>query len=177
LTNASFYFLFSSMNLLYLHGLMGHPTPEKMAVLAEKATTVIAPQLDYYEHPDLFGWLLDELTLHKIDYIVGSSAGGLMGYWLARRIGCKALLFNPALEKMSMRPDILKHMADFVPTKPAFYDIVIGQKDDTIIPQTTIDFLQKNAEPTNYTLHFFPDLGHKIDLETFALASKKIIAM
>lgn len=160
-------------NLMYLHGLMGHPTPEKMNLLAPKTNTLYYPTLDYFNHPNLFGWLLEEVKKREIDYIVGSSAGGLMGYWLAKHTGCNALLFNPALAKFELRRDIAKYKTnlDDLPAKSYFLDIVIGEKDDTIIPQTTLDFLEKNENPQNYRLHFRTDLGHRIDIDTFAWAT------
>ncbi len=156
--------------MLYLHGLMGYPTPEKMSLLAPKAENLYYPSLDYFNHPDLFGWLLGEVADKKIDYIVGSSAGGLMAYWLARRVGCKALLFNPALAKFSVRADITQHMTGYLPTQPFFYDIVIGTEDDTIVPQTTFDFLATHDLPAHYQLHIREGLGHRIDIDTFSWA-------
>jgi hypothetical protein len=160
------------MNLLYLHGLYSHPVPDKIALLAKKATQVVAPQLDYFNHPDLFGWLLEEMTKHQVDYLVGSSAGGLMAYWLGRVTGCKALLFNPALNRTDMRPDILKHTKTLLDNSRYFFDIIIGEQDDTIPPQSTLDFLELNDSPAHYKLHTLPALGHKIDLETFAWATE-----
>lgn len=155
------------MNLLYLHGLYSYPMPEKMDLLEQKAQNIFGPKLDYFTHPDLFGWLLEEMELRKIDYIVGSSAGGLMGYWLARQTGCNALLFNPALAKLDMRADILQHTQGEEAGKPYFIEVILGGKDDTIPPQTTIDFLAMNDKPEHYHIHFLPELEHKIDLKTF----------
>lgn len=162
------------MNLLYLHGLYSRPVPDKVAILAQKATQVIAPQLDYFTHPDLFGWLLEEMKVHQIDYIVGSSAGGLMAYWLGRKTGCKALLFNPALLRTALRPDILQHTQTLPAQRDYFFEVILGGKDDTIPPQTTLDFLAEHDLSTHYKVHFLPDLEHKIDLATFLWASELI---
>ena len=157
-------------NLLYLHGLYAVPMPEKLDALAHKARHVFAPKLDYFEHPDLYGWLLEEIDIYKIDYIVGSSAGGLMGYWLAKQKGLRALLFNPALSKVELRPDILRHTAHIPARDDYFFDIILGEQDDVISPESTRDYLAMHEAPAQYKVHALPALGHRIDLQTFAWA-------
>ncbi len=158
------------MNIIYIHGLMGVYSPEKMQVLEKYATKLLTPQLNYLDNENVFHDLLALGHDTKIDCIVGSSAGGLMGYWLAKHWKCKALLFNPALAKLpqyKQRHDI--HAPDIVDfgTLKTPYHIVLGELDDVVLPTNTLDFLQKNEPESRYFLEKIPTLAHRIPLDIF----------
>ncbi|WP_299455758.1 YqiA/YcfP family alpha/beta fold hydrolase [uncultured Microscilla sp.] len=161
------------MNLLYIHGLDSSPRPDKVAVLQDIADNVWAPQLNYRENPDTFAYLLEGAKKREINYIVGSSAGGFMGYWLAPHLQCKALLFNPALAFQSIIQQIvtLTTVTSFQP----FYSIILGGQDEVIPPQTTLDFLMKHNSPTQYYIDHINSLGHQIDMPTYEYACYKYI--
>jgi predicted esterase YcpF (UPF0227 family) len=90
--------------ILYLHGFRSSPKSMKARVMAERMAALgrseqfICPQLPASPK------LAMELALSLIEgipagelAIVGSSLGGYYATWLAERIGCRAVLLNPAI--------------------------------------------------------------------------------
>jgi len=90
--------------ILYLHGFRSSPQSMKARVVGERmaalglADQLISPQLPASPK------LAMELALSLIDgipsdelSIIGSSLGGYYATWLAERIGCRAVLLNPAV--------------------------------------------------------------------------------
>ena len=90
--------------ILYLHGFRSSPKSMKARVMGERmaalgrSAQLICPQLPASPR------LAMELALSLIEgipaselAIVGSSLGGYYATWLAERIGCRAVLLNPAI--------------------------------------------------------------------------------
>jgi predicted esterase YcpF (UPF0227 family) len=90
--------------ILYLHGFRSSPQSMKARVVGEHmaalglADQVVSPQLPASPK------LAMELALSLIEgvpaeqlSIIGSSLGGYYATWLAERIGCRAVLLNPAI--------------------------------------------------------------------------------
>ncbi len=90
--------------ILYLHGFRSSPQSMKARVVGERmaalglADQVISPQLPASPK------LAMELALAAVKdvpaselSIIGSSLGGYYATWLAERIGCRAVLLNPAV--------------------------------------------------------------------------------
>jgi len=90
--------------ILYLHGFRSSPHSMKARVVGERmaalglADQVMSPQLPASPK------LAMELALSLIEgvpadqlSIIGSSLGGYYATWLAERIGCRAVLLNPAI--------------------------------------------------------------------------------
>jgi uncharacterized protein len=90
--------------ILYLHGFRSSPLSMKGRLLAERMAALgrsaefIAPQLPASPR------LAMELALSLVAgvpadqlSIIGSSLGGYYATWLAERIGCRAVLLNPAI--------------------------------------------------------------------------------
>ncbi|HAS40841.1 MAG TPA: hypothetical protein DCS93_10195 [Microscillaceae bacterium] len=153
------------MNLLYIHGLDSNPRPDKVAILEGIATNVWAPQLNYRENNNVFGELLSEAIRQDIHFIVGSSAGGFMGYWLSKHLNCNALLYNPALAFQSVIQQIVP--VEETQAYQGRCQIILGRQDNIIPPQSTIDYLQKNDPSAHYQIEIVEGLGHQIDLDTF----------
>jgi predicted esterase YcpF (UPF0227 family) len=90
--------------ILYLHGFRSSPSSMKARVVGQRmaalglADQLISPQLPASPK------LAMELALSLIEgvpaeqlSIIGSSLGGYYATWLAERIGCRAVLLNPAI--------------------------------------------------------------------------------
>jgi predicted esterase YcpF (UPF0227 family) len=90
--------------ILYLHGFRSSPKSMKARLVGERmaalglADQLICPQLPASPTAAM------ELALSLIEgvpagelSIVGSSLGGYYATWLAERIGCRAVLLNPAI--------------------------------------------------------------------------------
>lgn len=90
--------------ILYLHGFRSSPNSFKARVVASKmaalgrAGELVCPQLPASpnEAMALSLSLVDGVPAQELA-IVGSSLGGYYATWLAERLGCRAVLLNPAI--------------------------------------------------------------------------------
>jgi predicted esterase YcpF (UPF0227 family) len=94
--------------ILYLHGFRSSPQSFKARVVAQKmaqlgrADELVCPQLPASPSAAMAlalslvgGVPADQLA------IVGSSLGGFYASWLAERLGCRAVLLNPAVRPLA----------------------------------------------------------------------------
>lgn len=90
--------------ILYLHGFRSSPASMKARVMAARmaelglADQLVSPQLPASpaEAMALAQSLVDGVPVNQLS-IVGSSLGGYYATWLAERLGCRAVLLNPAV--------------------------------------------------------------------------------
>ncbi|AZQ43360.1 YqiA/YcfP family alpha/beta fold hydrolase [Nonlabens ponticola] len=147
------------MNILYLHGLMSsHQTP-KVSWLKDNGHHVYHPALNYkVEGSTIFSQLSSLLEKHDVALIIGSSMGGHLAYHLGNKFGIPTLLFNPSLAPNQVeKPEV-----DRITNTTILHTVVLGEKDDIVIPTQTIDYLNKaNA---NYK-HTFEENGHRTPIE------------
>ena len=152
------------MKCLYLHGLESQPMKEKDDILCVNFEQVVSPKLNYRQ-PKIFSEICETVEKEKIEILVGSSFGGFMSFFLAQKYGLSAILFNPALAYYSTNPEIIDDF-DVLEMKKVF--VAIGEQDDVVLPQSTIDFL-KNEDYRAEILHveIVKDLGHRIPIDVF----------
>jgi predicted esterase YcpF (UPF0227 family) len=90
--------------ILYLHGFRSSPRSFKASLLAEHMRTLglgdayICPQLP--ASPRAAVTLAESIAKRAAPdglTLIGSSLGGYYATWLAERLGCKAVLLNPAV--------------------------------------------------------------------------------
>lgn len=90
--------------ILYLHGFRSSPRSAKARVVAQRmaalgmADQLLCPHLPASpaEAMVLAQMLVERFPAEQLA-IVGSSLGGYYATWLAERIGCRAVLLNPAV--------------------------------------------------------------------------------
>ena len=145
------------MNILYLHGLDSSLSPEKRKIL-NKYGAVYAPLIDYRKDTTSIETILLHYNDMHINAIVGSSMGGFVGYYIADALQRPALLFNPALAYRSV-PQEIPNIAN---SNSNLKHIVLGAKDETIDPKTTLEFLSKSIGIDNYNIKIRQDLEHRI---------------
>jgi predicted esterase YcpF (UPF0227 family) len=100
--------------ILYLHGFRSSPKSTKARVVGERmralglADQLILPQLPAspVEAMDLALTLVERYPAEQLA-IIGSSLGGYYATWLAERLGCRAVLLNPATNPFK---DLDKHI-------------------------------------------------------------------
>ena len=100
--------------ILYLHGFRSSPKSMKARVIGERMAALgLSEQLACPQLP-ASPKLAMELALSLIEgvpaaelSIVGSSLGGYYATWLAERVGCRAVLLNPAIVPLQ---DLDKHV-------------------------------------------------------------------
>ncbi|HEY1043728.1 MAG TPA: YqiA/YcfP family alpha/beta fold hydrolase [Telluria sp.] len=94
--------------ILYLHGFRSSPLSFKARVVAGRmaalgrADELVCPQLP--ASPKLAMELALGLVAGRPEHeelaIIGSSLGGFYATWLAERLGCRAVLINPAVDPL-----------------------------------------------------------------------------
>lgn len=100
--------------ILYLHGFRSSPKSMKARLVGERmaalglADQLICPQLPASPKAamELALSLIEGVSAEELS-IVGSSLGGYYATWLAERIGCRAVLLNPAIVPLQ---DLDKHV-------------------------------------------------------------------
>jgi hypothetical protein len=151
-------------NCLYIHGLHSNVNPDKKLILEKYFQQVTALHLDYPNQIDAFKILHDVCKTQKVDFIVGSSFGGYLGFYLSKKLQLPSVLFNPALF-FGQKDKI------FVPEKPLqpapFAAIIIGEKDTVVQPETTRKFIHHHTLNDNIHVISCSWLEHIIDLNTF----------
>lgn len=100
--------------ILYLHGFRSSPQSMKARLVGARmaqlglAKDIACPQLPASpkEAMELALRLVDGVPAEQLS-IIGSSLGGYYATWLAERIGCRAVLLNPAIVPLK---DLDKHV-------------------------------------------------------------------
>jgi hypothetical protein len=152
------------MTILYLHGLESKLSPPKRSVL-ERFGTVIAPDLDYYNNPNVFEFLLKLNKEHHFDVAIGSSMGGFMSYYFANTINCPALLFNPALPHRPVPQNIPD--LDFSRSSSLLH-FALGGQDDIIKAKDNLQWISENRQAsTDLKISIHNQMGHQILLDVF----------
>ena len=154
------------MTILYLHGLESKLNPEKRSVL-ERFGTVIAPDLDYHNNPNVYDLLLKLNEEHNFDLVIGSSMGGFMGYYFANTLNCPALLFNPALPHRPV-PQNIPAINPLNTT--SLLHVALGGQDDIIKANDNLRWLAENRLPnTDFKISIHNQMGHQIPLDVFEI--------
>jgi len=137
-------------------------TDEKKDFL-ERIGDVYAPFIDYEKQADIVIKLYEEFRNKPLDFISGTSLGGIIAFHLAKLLNVPCLLFNPAVIA-------LNQIKQFIPNKAFETDykqnsmVVIGLKDDIVDPNLQIEFF-KNFK--NFILIKETELEHGIPIEIF----------
>lgn len=150
---------------IYLHGLNSYPIPEKIEMLENAGFDVYAPQLDYRGEPALFTRLRQEIIDQDIRFLIGSSLGGYLAFWLAEDLGLPCLLFNPA---MSYSEQMSEYIPEIEQGKCPARFVVIGRWDDVVDPRENIRFFRNLENDDCYQRVIVCEwLGHQIDFQSF----------
>lgn len=147
-------------SVLYLHGLNSTLHDDRREVMQKFDLEIFAPQLDYEGNPNVFQELLDT---YYPDAVIGSSAGGLAGYYFSGLKEIPALLFNPALP--------FRHYMQRVPNMPQrnkLLQVVLGSRDEDVPPLKTFDFLlQEFDKSVPMEIHWRNCMAHRFPIDVF----------
>lgn len=149
----------STHRLVYLHGFRSSPLSFKARMLGERmgaaglADRFVCPQLPPSPRTAM-SLVLEGIGLRPDDALVGSSLGGYYATWLAERLGCRAVLLNPAVnpaegldrytgpqtmyhtdEPFDFRPEYLDELRELrvsAITRPARYLLVAATGDELL---------------------------------------------
>lgn len=148
--------------LLYLHGLDSQPTPLKTHLISTLGVTVIALQMHYRQERNLYQRLRNLCLYFDVKWIVGSSLGGYAAFWLSHDLGIPCVLLNPALAFRSQDPGLVPENIPFTPAKRIVF---MGEKDDVVIPETTIQWLYEYNPENMPDIRKLSDVGHRVSAE------------
>lgn len=103
-------------HLLYLHGFLSSPASNKARLTAQAvhsrhpAVTWLCPMLAASPRQAMAEVLQSIDDWPRVSMaVMGSSLGGFYATWLAERLGCKAVLLNPAVKPAR---DLLPHVGE-----------------------------------------------------------------
>ena len=164
------------MRAFYLHGYTSTGlTSDKRTALERLELEVIAPVYTYPKMQNILPTIQKEVEAQKPDFLIGSSMGGRLAFYLANMLQLPALLFNPALghsliDENHPVPAVYQYL-------PIFSNqlLILGEQDDTVPPSGTLLFLKTtypNQSP-HYTL--LPNLAHRISSELLKQHTKAFI--
>ena len=158
------------MHILYIHGLDSSPNPDRIGWLEQAGHQVSALHLDYRQQPDAFAILKAYAQAQGCTYLVGSSLGGFLGFWLGETLGLPGLLFNPAMTLVTLEE---ARIDPATPRRAPARWVVLGAQDDTVDPRANEAFF---AQPVNQAPYqrvvTCQWLGHQIDPDTFAAMAR-----
>lgn len=149
------------LKILYLHGLNSKLHADRQKVLEQYSTQIAAPRLDYENDLEILNKFLGQNI--KYDVIIGSSAGGLLGFFLANQWQIPALLFNPALS-------FAQHIPNLPDTQnqTALMQICIGWQDEVVLAQESFNFiLEKFSKPSKIHINIRKDMAHPLSIDWF----------
>ena len=152
------------MKAIYIHGLDTQPNLEKIEAMEDSGFQTSALHLNYRTKSDSFEILKKFIKTEKIEFVVGSSMGGFLGYWLAADMGLPCLLLNPALTfDYSNQLVIPDNINDSCP----FRFVVMGAKDDIVDPEQSNNFLELHANGGFQRIISASWMGHIVDTYSF----------
>lgn len=160
------------LNGIYLHGYQGFVTEEKKAFL-NSFGNVYAPKIDYDNQPTILYQLYEEYQSKPLDFVAGTSLGGLLIYHLALLLEVPCLLLNPAVTALDqVKPFIPKEALQQKPNKTVM--VLVGAKDEIVNPKSQIDFFHQLDHVGDLIhLEVDADLDHFIPIETFGKSFMK----
>ena len=154
----------SSVKTLYIHGLDSSPLPEKTAIMEQAGLKVTAPHLNYRKNKKVYNVLRNLISENEIEFIIGSSFGGMLAYWLGEDLGIPVLLFNPAVVYWSVSIDLPEIKNYTCPLRM----VVLGEKDNIVDPEKNkVFFAEKEREGLTQKVISCSWLAHSIDFQTF----------
>ncbi|MEG0696910.1 YqiA/YcfP family alpha/beta fold hydrolase [Algoriella sp.] len=157
------------MKFAYLHGYQGFVTDEKREYL-DSLGDCFAPTIDYDNAPTLVQDLMEQFTKEPIDFIAGTSLGGMLSYYLGLMLNVPVLMFNPAVIAIErLKPFLPEQLLKAVPSQRNL--IFTGLKDDVVEPQFQIDFVENlKQQNANIEQIFYVDMTHLVTLQEFKKA-------
>ncbi len=164
------------MKFAYLHGYQGFVTDEKREYL-ETLGDCFAPTIDYDNAPTLVQDLIAQFTKEPIEFIAGTSLGGMLSYYLGLVLNVPVLMFNPAVIAIErLKPFLTEQLLQAVPNQKNV--IFTGLKDDVIEPKFQIEFVDAlKSKKANIEQIFDADMTHLITLQEFEKAFDTFLAV
>ncbi len=129
------------MNILWAHEMGYKPDLMKIEIIKNFNLKPFYLHLDYENNNNCFDILFDYCIENKIDFLIGSSYGGFLCYWLSEKLGIPCLLLNPALSlrtKNKTKPNI-----EILKSKLCL--VALSANDEVIDYNRTLLFLENDS--------------------------------
>jgi uncharacterized protein len=153
------------MRTLYIHGLDSSPKSEKIQILTDNKLVVSALLLDYRKEKQVYEKIRKAAIDMDSEFIIGSSLGGYLGYWLSQDLKIPCLLFNPAIH----------YEANFGWMIPQIEEkgcpirlVALGANDDIVDSDRNWNYFNQLNDGAKQKVIKCNWLSHEIDLDTFA---------
>lgn len=155
------------MRILYIHGLDSSPNPERIAELKLRGHQVSALHIDYRRQPDVYQLLRTKALQDQTEWIIGSSLGGFIGFWLSEDLALPCLLFNPAMHVSLVEAQISPEMERNCPERW----VLIGSDDEVVDPEASCLFFRNpDHQAPLQQVHVCQGMGHQIERSIFVSA-------
>ncbi|MBN1253328.1 MAG: hypothetical protein JXR51_10415 [Bacteroidales bacterium] len=153
-----------SIKTICIHGLDSEAKPEKLEIMKNIGLDVYALHIDYRKNKNAYFDIKSLIIKQKAEFLIGSSFGGMLAYYLSEEFGIPCLLFNPAILYQSIDINIPEIKENHCPLRI----VILGQKDNIINPHQNADFF-KTKERNNLLQKIISCswLEHSIDFQTF----------
>jgi len=161
----------SQLKGVYLHGYQGFVTDEKKEFL-NQIGNIYAPTIDYDTDYTILHRLYEQFRNEKLDFVSGTSLGGILSYHLALLLNVPCLLLNPAVTAMNQIESFIPQEAlSKLPQKEV--TVLVGMKDEVIEPKFQLSFFESiNKQTNNIRILINDNLEHLVPLENFVDAFK-----
>jgi len=150
----------NKMKILYLHGLLSSNQSPKVDWL-KKQHTVINPKLDYKNNGNAIFSELERIIIeNEVNFIIGSSMGGYLGYHLGNKLNLPTLLFNPSLAPNKIeKPEV-----SYTKNEIVLHTVILGEYDEVVNYKDTLNYLKSVNANFDYVLN---KIGHRTPFEVF----------
>jgi hypothetical protein len=151
------------MKTFYLHGYTSPGlTSEKKTALEQLDLKIIAPVYAYPQMENILPTIQKRIEAEKPDFLIGSSMGGRLAFYLSNALQLPALLFNPALVHPLI--DSRHPVPNGYRNLPIFGKqlLILGELDTTVPPASTLNYLPNHYPGQTFSYHLIPGLTHTI---------------
>ena len=154
------------MKILYIHGLESKPSEAKNEIFTQRGHQIWSPDmkfLDFATTSEPYAILKNIATENEVDFLVGSSYGGFMAFWLGQELALPQLLFNPAVCGRGFEVPTSAEIRADVPSW-----VFLGALDDVIPAELNLSFFADKPQARVVVAQY---LGHRIDIQTMREAA------
>ena len=151
------------LKVLFFHGLESNGLSDsKRSIFESLGISVEAPIIDYKGNPFVLNDSIDLAKIGSYDFIVGSSIGGRLAFYVGNLLNIPYLIFNPAIISKTSDQYLPVHVSLLDYKIPNDSKIVWGS-DDTVINNTDVKNYLIDRYSFNLSNSSWVKMGHRVD--------------